>query len=736
MRDGISRRQFLQTTTAASAFGSLGFAPGHDRTSIAVEQRASIAPEPQAGWFDRPMRWVQLTLVENDPGHFDPRFWLDYFRRLHADAATLSAGGIVAYYPTNVPLHHRSDWLGTSDPFGTLVAGCRALNMNVVARTDPHAVRDDVRRAHPDWISTTAAGEPRRHWANPDLWVTCALGPYNFEFMDLVNREIVSKYGVDGIFANRWAPQGGDCYCVNCQRNFQAATGRALPQTTDRRDPARRAFLEWRVARLTELWKHWDASIRAIRSDARFIPNGPPDMKTAAALADIQFADYQARRGVTPPWANGRRAKEFRAVMGRRPIGGIFSVGVEEPYRWKDSVQSEPEVKLWVAEGTANGMRPWVTKFSGVLYDRRWLPIVERIYEWHYRHERYLRNEAPLARVALLHSEQTETYHAGVAEGDRAGDHVLGMYHALVETRVPFEVVHEALLTPERLDAFKVLVLADAAALSDAQCGAIREYVKRGGSLVATFASSLFDEIGNRRGDFGLADVFGVSFTGRIDGPMHNSYLSVDADPSTGQRHAILDGLEETPRIVNGVFRIDVRPTASFPSPLTLIPSYPDLPMEDVYPRVVKTETRELYLRDLGRSRVVYFPWDIDRTFWDVLGVDHLRLLKNAIAWAANEPQPVEVDGPGVLDVTAWRQRSSMTVHLVNLTNPMMMKGPLRETIPAGPFAVRIRLPGGTRATKVQLLTAGTIVSADAASGVLRVTVPSVGTHEVIAIDF
>ena len=60
------------------------------------------------------MRWVQLTLVENDPGRFDPQFWLDYFRRLHADAATLSAGGIVAYYPTEVPLHHRSAWLGQS----------------------------------------------------------------------------------------------------------------------------------------------------------------------------------------------------------------------------------------------------------------------------------------------------------------------------------------------------------------------------------------------------------------------------------------------------------------------------------------------------------------------------------------------------------------------------------------------------------------------------------------------
>ncbi len=57
----------------------------------------------------------------------------------------------------------------------------------------------------------------------------------------------------------------------------------------------------------------------------------------------------------------------------------------------------------------------------------------------------------------------------------------------------------------------------------------------------------------------------------------------------------------------------------AFPSPLTLIPTYPDLPMEDVYPRVPRTDVRELYLRDLGGSRVAYVPWDIDRTFWDVL---------------------------------------------------------------------------------------------------------------------
>jgi hypothetical protein len=734
MPDTLSRRDFLNVTAGAGAYATLGV-PRSD-----IDQAGAQAPpwppfeEVRPGWFDKPMRWAQLTLVENDPGRFDPQFWLDYFRRIKADAACLSAGGIVAYYPTEIPLHHRSSALGSSDPFGALVSGCRKLGMHVIARTDPHAARDDVRAAHSDWIAARPDGQPVKHWANPDLWVTCALGPYNFEFMDRVHREIVTKYGVDGIFTNRWAPQA-DCYCTNCQRNFKTATGLDLPRSNDGSDPVRRQFLAWRKARLTELWKVWDATIRAANPDARVIPNGPPDLKTANELAEIQFTDSQARRGVTPPWANGRHGKEYRAVMGRRPIGGIFSVGLEEAYRWKDSVQSEPEVRLWVAEGTANGMRPWFTKFSGTLYDRRWLPIVERIYDWHARHEKYLRNEMSLARVALLFSEQTAAVHPGVAQGDRAADHVLGMYHALVESRVPFEMIHEALLTPDRLDRFKLVILADAAALSDAQCAALRAYVDRGGSILATFASSLYDEQGRRRQDFGLADLFGVSFEGRIDGPMQNSYLTLETDPATGKRHPVLEGLDDAPRIINGVFRLQVQPRAAFPSPITLIPTYPDLPMEDVYPRVAKTDIRELYLREIGKSRVAYVPWDIDRTFWDVMCVDHGRVLRNLIAWTANEALPVEVTGPGLVDVTIWRQRDSVTVHLVNLTNPMMMKGPLREVIPIGPLTARVRLPEGVHPRKVQLLTAGVSPRVESSTGTFAVSVPSVDVHEVIAID-
>ena len=87
----INRREWMIETAALAAAGT-----------------AFSQQNPDKGWFDRPMRWVQLAFVEDDPGRYDPGFWLDYFKRIHADAVCLSAGGCVAFYPTKVPLHYRS----------------------------------------------------------------------------------------------------------------------------------------------------------------------------------------------------------------------------------------------------------------------------------------------------------------------------------------------------------------------------------------------------------------------------------------------------------------------------------------------------------------------------------------------------------------------------------------------------------------------------------------------------
>src|SRR6185503_11947125 len=120
-----------------------------------------------------------------------------------------------------------------------------------------------------------------------------------------------------------------------------------------------------------------------------------------------------------------------------------------------------------------------------------------------------------------------------------------------------------------------------------------------------------------KRKDFSLADLFDVSFAERNEGPMRNAYLRLEHEAARG--HPLLRGLEDAPRIIHGVWRIEVTAKEKFSAPpITLIPSYPDLPMEKVFARTTRTDIAQVFLREVAGAagaigRVAYFPWDIAR---------------------------------------------------------------------------------------------------------------------------
>src|SRR6202044_2209044 len=184
-------------------------------------------------------------------------------------------------------------------------------------------------------------------------------------------------------------------------------SGFELPRTDDPRDPVRRAYTLWWQQRLVQVLTVWNEAVKGINPEARMIPNNGAgaltqlDALRISAMTPMLVADRQARQGLMPPWMMGKTAREFRATMGQKPIIGLFGVGLEEPYRWKDSVQSDAEIRIWAIEGIANGMRPWFSKFSGTLHDRRWLNGVEELYPWAAINERYLRHETRIASVAM-----------------------------------------------------------------------------------------------------------------------------------------------------------------------------------------------------------------------------------------------------------------------------------------------------------------------------------------------
>ena len=125
--------------------------------------------------------------------------------------------------------------------------------------------------------------------------------------------------------------------------------------------------------RLFELWRLWNAKIQEINPNASYLANAGGgalselDMKTVGELAPTLLRTGKAGRA-RRPLGRGKSAKEFRSTMGRKAIAGIFSVGLEDKYRWKDSVQSGDEIRLWVADGMAQDFRPTFTKFNAKPY--------------------------------------------------------------------------------------------------------------------------------------------------------------------------------------------------------------------------------------------------------------------------------------------------------------------------------------------------------------------------------
>jgi hypothetical protein len=74
---------------------------------------------------------------------------------------------------------------------------------------------------------------------------------------------------------------------------------------------------------------------------------------------------------------------------------------------------------------------------------------------------------------------------------------------------------------------------------------------------------------------------------------------------------------------------------------------------------------------------------------------------------------------------------------MVNLTNPMMMKGPTREFFPVGEQVVTVAVPQGRRPAAARLLVADSEVNAEAGpDGVLRFRVPCIELIEVLHLEW
>jgi len=133
--------------------------------------------------------------------------------------------------------------------------------------------------------------------------------------------------------------------------------------------------------------------------------------------------------------------------------------------------------------------------------------------------------------------------------------------------------------------------------------------------------TSRYNEWGDRRADFALADVFGANVSGETIGPHGNSYMRVERD------HRILRGLEGTALLPGPENRVPVRAGSANAPVLTVVPYYPAFPPEMVFPRTPRTDQPAAIFREQGSSRVAYFAGDLEATSWRSGSADLSRVI-------------------------------------------------------------------------------------------------------------
>jgi hypothetical protein len=761
-----SRRSFLKkaalaTFTIANA-DTITFAQNNPAG------KSSIAGE--IPWYRRVTRWGQTNITEKDPAHYDIGWWRKHWKNTQTQGVIINAGGIVAYYPSKVPLHRQAQFLDGRDLFGDLCRAAHEEGLVVFARMDSNRAHEEFYKAHPDWFAIDINGKP---YKAGELYITCVNSPYYNEHIPSILIEVSKLYHPEGFTDNSWSGLGRDsiCYCENCRKSFREKTGKEIPRGKNWDDQVYRQWIRWNYDRRLEIW---DMNNRTTKS-----AGGPDciwsgmnggsisgqsksfrDYKEICRRADIIMLDSQARSDADGFQQNSDIGKLIHGLLGWDKLVPE-SMAMYQMGRPTFRLASKPvaEARMWMVEGMAGGIQPWWHYVGASHEDRRIYHTPGPIFQWHKTNEEYLINRKPVATVGVVWSQQNMDFY-GRDEADLMVELPWrGMTQALIRARIPYVPVHADYIDRDAKN-LSLLVLPNLGLMTDSQVAYVKRFVEGGGGLIATGETSLYDENGDRHIDYALSELFGAHIdkqsgnSGKTlrkwTGETYHTYLrltpelrkNVDGpqtglEPSVnGVRHSVLKGFEETDILEFGGLLESVRTDSGAKVLMTFIPQFPIYPPETAWMREPKTDIPGLILNTIsGGGHIAFMPADIDRQFGRYNLPDHGNLLANLIRWAANDEIPLSVECAGLIDCNLYQQKGCMILHLVNLTSAGTWRQPVDEYIPIGPVKVRVKLTNDVSGKNLLMLVSGQKISGTIEKGWISFTINSIIDHEVIVIS-
>ena len=716
----MTRRDFIESSIFLSGVASL------------VPASAGAAPDPSLWWL-RPLRLFHPNMRESELRNFDTARFVASCAATNADGVVISAGGIVAFYPSKVPSHYVSPLLNGRDQLKEVTTRLHAAGMRSIARVDFSKARESVLREHPDWFARNPDGSPR---AAGKYFRICPNSPYvgdGFAFQ--VIREILQNYEVDGFHLNAGGFPG-HCFCSKCQEKYQARFGAKLPTRIDWKDPASKQLVAWRYETSAECMTLLQKEIQAVRKDIFWTgelagfdkPAWARDMALDIVRLSRSFSSLMSTIDNAAPdpdlrWISGMTASYDRSVGDRPPIINLKVSMREAGWNHASMPPAEYAQCAWQAIAHGAGLKMAIFGIPGNIEDERNMAVIAEALGVLKKHAWVYEDARPQAPVALVWSQPTlELYGQDDAKA-RYADCVYGFYAALIENHIPTVMVSAEALLPGKLAGFRAVVLPNLACMSDTQARTIAEFVRGGGALIATHETSLYDDAGNKRPDFALAEVLGAAYdAASTTTSAQNGYLC------RREAHPITAWMRDTSVLPFAGRITPVRTAAGAAAPLVYgYTAISDPPEEIENP--VRTDVPLLVAHAFGAGKATYLAGDVDRFYLRSRLDDARRLLGSAVAWALGDALPLTTNAPAEVGVALAAKPGFTFLHLINTIGGR----PLGEVAPAHDLEFHLRI--NSKVKSVRTLRGGAALAFEARGGRIRFTVPKLGAYEVVVIE-
>ncbi|MFS0725534.1 beta-galactosidase trimerization domain-containing protein [Paenibacillus sp. 1P07SE] len=670
----------------------------------------------EGAWQNEPLRIIQPNLQVLDTAKIDPRQLARQIKGMGANAMVFNVGGIYAWYPSRVPYHTVNEHLPQhTDLLRDVIEACHEEGVRFIARFDFSKAEDQVFLRRPQWFVRKADGEPEIIGAGrPGAWSllmnTCLNSGYrNEDVAEPVLREVLADYDIDGIFFN--APHYMFCRCRRCQSKYEAMYNKPLPETGKELEPdfASRCIRDT-MERKYKLIKETRPEVPMILYYNLYRDNIYERIETADLLC-IEPQDVLSLGHTHIPefWKPALCIKLGRSLPERpAPLGIVHSCpGMD----WRHTGLPPAEYRFWLAQIPAHGGQIWhsLTGVPETITDKRILNIVGELNHNAAKVERYMHGAQPASQLALLWN------------ADRSAE---GWADGLINSQLLFDVLLPEQATAERLAAYRVIIVPEGYAYTEAFAKRLEAYVQSGGHVIAE--GGLPDEAA------GLPELLGIAEERYTSEELLASYLRFE--PTSQGENPLQSGLEETELIAHRGVVTYCRPLDDESEVLaTLVPPFSPLesvgaPPERASLPVPHSDLPLALRRPRGAGSTLYFPFQLSRLINEYKLGEHYQLLSNSVVSLLGEERQVRVTAYQGLQITLFRKDKDWLLHLVNGAG----RRPLATMLPLHDIEIELKLPGTDSEYRADCLIGGTGLDLERRGDSVYLTLPRLEVWECI----